>query len=405
MNKMKLPSNHIAIFGNFGTGNLGNEASLRAMLDLLYRTRPNARVTVVCYGVEAVEQEHSVNALSIRMDDTRGLVRLFNRLLFSIPLKAATLLRAIYFARQVDIFLVPGTGILDDFQERWKGMPFDLWLWSTAVRIARRPFAFVSIGAGPIRSSMSAKLMLNAARLASYRTYRDDISLSFMEKMKTRGPDDHVSADLVFQLPSPSFALGEHTPPSSKMIGVGVMSYRGWERSDGSGEDKHNAYLEKLVIFTNWLLDEGYRVRFLIGEFSDLPVVDDVIARLRVRRVELNADQFVAEKANSLEELMHQIADTEVVVATRYHNIVSALMMHKPVLSISYAAKNGALLSEAGLSEFQQEIEDLNVELLIQQFEVLMLRRIELVESVAAAVSNFRERLTAQENELLARLI
>ena len=53
-------------------------------------------------------------------------------------------------ARRFDMIVVPGTGMLDDFGERWRDMPYHLFRWGLACRLARTPFAFVSIGAGPI---------------------------------------------------------------------------------------------------------------------------------------------------------------------------------------------------------------------------------------------------------------
>ena len=41
----------IALFGTFGTGNLGNECTLQAMLLNIRRRVPNAEVSCICTGV------------------------------------------------------------------------------------------------------------------------------------------------------------------------------------------------------------------------------------------------------------------------------------------------------------------------------------------------------------------
>ena len=71
------------------------------------------------------------------------------------------------------MIVVPGTGMLDDFGERWRDMPYHLFRWGLACRMARTPFAFVSIGAGPIHHPLSRWLMRSAAAMARYRSYRD----------------------------------------------------------------------------------------------------------------------------------------------------------------------------------------------------------------------------------------
>ena len=62
--------------------------------------------------------------------------------------------------------------------EHWRAMPYDILKWSLAARLMRRPFAFVSIGAGPVAGSISKRLFTWAARMAAYRSYRD---LDFQE--------------------------------------------------------------------------------------------------------------------------------------------------------------------------------------------------------------------------------
>ena len=52
--------------------------------------------------------------------------------------------------------------------------------------------------------------------------------------------------------------------------------------------------------------------------------------------------------ARTLHDVMQQMADTDIVVATRYHNVVCALRMSKPTISIGYAEKNDALLRRSG---------------------------------------------------------
>ncbi len=69
---------------------------------------------------------------------------------------------------------------------------------------------------------------------------------------------------------------------------------------------------------------------------------------------------------------MEQMALTDVVVATRFHNIVCALKMHRPTISLSYAKKNDVLMAELGLGQFCQHIETFDVDRLTEQFSLLV---------------------------------
>jgi polysaccharide pyruvyl transferase WcaK-like protein len=60
---------------------------------------------------------------------------------------------------------------------------------------------------------------------------------------------------------------------------------------------------------------------------------------------------------------------TDIIISPRYHNLVLGMMLNKPVIALSYDYKNEALLTEAGLGEYWQRVEELDVERLIAQFE------------------------------------
>jgi polysaccharide pyruvyl transferase WcaK-like protein len=59
-------------------------------------------------------------------------------------------------------------------------------------------------------------------------------------------------------------------------------------------------------------------------------------------------------------------------VATRFHNVLLALLLNKPVLSISYNQKNDELMKVMGLGEFCQPIEDIDLQRLHRQLQKLL---------------------------------
>ena len=98
---MRVKAKHIALFGNFGSGNLGNEASLKAMLNFIRHTQHDAVVACICYGCETAQAEHKVATIPIKLllPKNRWLVKL-NRLFFEIPLLLVDFVRAFYLARR-----------------------------------------------------------------------------------------------------------------------------------------------------------------------------------------------------------------------------------------------------------------------------------------------------------------
>jgi polysaccharide pyruvyl transferase WcaK-like protein len=70
-------------------------------------------------------------------------------------------------------------------------------------------------------------------------------------------------------------------------------------------------------------------------------------------------------------------------MAMRYHNIICALKLAKPTIAIGYAAKTKAIMADAGLSEFCQPADALDVSVLIERFNELNSRSAELRRTIA----------------------
>ncbi len=101
---------------------------------------------------------------------------------------------------------------------------------------------------------------------------------------------------------------------------------------------------------------------------------------------------------------MQQMSDTTMVVATRYHNIVCALKMGKPTISLGYADKNSALMTEFGLSDFCQEISSFDVDRLKAQTERLLEGRSTFEAKIAEARGRVEADLREQEALIVSLL-
>ena len=102
---------------------------------------------------------------------------------------------------------------------------------------------------------------------------------------------------------------------------------------------------------------------------------------------------------------MEQIAQTDVVVATRFHNIVCSLKMGRPTISLGYAKKNDVLMAEAGLGGFCQHVERFDVGLLIEQFQDVMEHRETCEDTVRSRTRSFERQLQRQDEMLLASIL
>jgi polysaccharide pyruvyl transferase WcaK-like protein len=396
----------IGLLGRFGQGNFGNDGSLEAMVDFLRRARPQAELVCICSGRDVVERDFGLSTVPINWPrPANPTLRAIDAALLRAPSILHHLIQKIKNTRRMDAIIVPGTGILDDFGETPLGTPATLFLWCLAARLCGTKFAFVSIGAGPIHHPLSRRLFKAAARMAQYRSYRDPISKQFMDGIGFDTRNDPLFPDIAFALPRPE--IHDQPPAGARplRVGVGLMTYYGWRGDPVSGAQIHEKYMVQITRFVRWLLDSGHQVRLLMGDSGDKPVIERVLISVADGMPESLRGRLIAEDAQSLQDIMRQISDTDVVVATRFHNVVCALKMNRPTISLGYARKNDVLLADMGLGEFCQSIEQLDLDLLNKQFTKLVADREKYVKGIEAANAKYERELQRQGELLLSKFL
>ena len=87
-----------------------------------------------------------------------------------------------------------------------------------------------------------------------------------------------------------------------------------------------------------------------------------------IQFVDGDYDRLRYDPIRSMPDVLRCIAPTDLVVATRFHNLVAALIQHKPMISVGYAEKNDALMQSVGLGEFCQHVDRFDLARLQEQF-------------------------------------
>jgi polysaccharide pyruvyl transferase WcaK-like protein len=189
------------------------------------------------------------------------------------------------------------------------------------------------------------------------------------------------------------------------VAGIGLMNYAGRLSVDKPCKTTYLAYLEKLVIFVRWLLAREYDVRLLIGDvLHDRHVTEEFMELLKEHASTYDERRIIGEPAFSVEHLLSQLATIDVVVATRFHNVLLALLLNKPVISIAFHHKCVSLMSEMGLKEYCQDINLLDADMLIEQFCNLEKNAEKLRPLIKQKTDEFRGALDEQYNFIFNRM-
>lgn len=390
---MRSAPKRICLFGNFGTGNFGNEASLESMLLFLRQTQPDAKLTCVCYNPEKVRHDYQIAALPLSLPGL-PLLRQF-----------ANWIHAVRTMRQFNMLIIPGTGILNDFGIPPHGMPYTLFRWCLAARLCGKRIGFVSVGAGPVHHPLSRWLIKYAASMAQYRSYRDKSSKEFMKSLGVNTKNDLVFPDIAFGLPSSPSPIQESSEGKRLTVCVGAMAYHGWHAHVRTDDSIYEEYLGKITEFVLWLLDHDYRVRLMMGEESDQKAVDDLRNAVLAEKPSLPAGVLIAEPAHSGHDVMRQMVDADIVIATRFHHIVFALKLGKLTMSTGYGKNHIELMADMGMGAFCQHSEDIKIESLITQFTELISNRSHYEAIIREAVTSARKGLACQDSVFTSQFL
>ena len=367
----------VALFGMFGVGNLGNECTLQALLSNLHRFLPNAQVSCICGDPVATALDYNISAFAIRGISLRPLenrvLRLLRRIFLATFIELARWVNAIKKLSGTHMLVMTGTGMLSDLGISPFGLHYDILRWSIAAKVCRCKLLFLSVGAGPIRHPVSKSFVKAALRLADYRSYRDIFSKSFVGGLGIATEGDAVYPDLAFSLPASTLPPSRNGGKRPRVVGIGLITY---DTSRTNNPEKvetiYRDYIAKVAAFVRWLIEHDYAVRFLIGDVVyDGRVRQDLGAFLERCGLKHEAGQIIDEPARSVEELLSQLAATDIVVASRFHNVLLALLLRKPVVALSFHEKVDSLMKAMGMTEFCQDIENVDVDKLLYQFVTL----------------------------------
>ncbi|WP_414936005.1 polysaccharide pyruvyl transferase family protein [Amycolatopsis sp. cmx-11-51] len=388
------PPVRIGLFGLLGSGNLGNDGSFEAVLGYLRAEHPAAALSVMCGGPEIVASRYGLETTALNW--YQGEYRTASGPL-SIVMKGfgklVDVVRTATWVRRQDVVIVPGMGVLEStLPLRPWGFPYALLLLSASGRLVGTKVALVSVGANVSTHRITRSIIGRAAWLAAFRSYRDEPSRDAMRAMGVDVTDDRVYPDLAFALSAPS------EPVLPRSVGVGVMAYHGGNDDRARAGEIYESYVDNMTRFVAGLVADGRPVRLFIGDRADRQVVDEIMT-------ELDSPLVTAADTSTLDDVLRAMSAVETVVATRYHNVLCALKLAKPTLSVGYARKNDVLMAALGLGEFCQRAKEIDLDKLVRQFAELESRAGELTETLVKRGAEQVRLLDEQFSELSAAFL
>lgn len=372
----------VGVWGVFGHGNFGNEATLAAFLQQLDAAR--YAPVILTEDPEPAAAAHGVPARVVGAPfSERGGGRL-TRALGALLNRIRYLGSAVRLAGDLDAVVLAGTGGLE--RAGAFGTPFEMWGLAVAARVRRRPVILLDVGVERLDDPVARFFARGVARAARYRSYRDLWSRDNMVANGFRdAAGDPVVTDMAFAL-EPKAA----TSRDDTRVVVGVIEIGGRGGDQTSARGRYIAAMAQLIVD---LRSAGRSVVLVAGDDADLDTASEVADRV-------GRDVVSVDPASTPDELTLLMSGAGAVVASRYHTLIMSLIAQTPVVSIGYSRKHLEMLRQFGLPEVHQDIDEFESGEVAAQVQAVITDRPAIQERIVTGLRTARARLDAHWPEV-----
>jgi len=308
--------------------------------------------------------------------------------------------RSYVLAGSVDAVIVPGMGVLEDvLGNRPWGLPLWLFLTAAACRMRSRRFVLLDVGATSPANPITRRLSVATVRLATHISYRDRLSEAAMARAGARHPEA-VAPDLAFAHPASTLAK----PDKGRLV-AGVMAYYGAKDDPIRGADERRRYVTTMAEALAQLTDAGSQVVLVGGDRVDVDVAREVRAAVLSARSGLPDDAVVVREFMTFTALTEEMMRAEVVIASRFHNLICALRLARPAVSIGYATKSRHLMQALGLDGYCQDIEHLNASRLVAQVRAAQQNQDALAAQIRHGTAKYADEVSSLLEQVAADVL
>jgi len=391
----------VGLLGMYASANLGDTAIQQAVMGALHARHPEIEFVALCTAPEDAAATFGLRARHVSgfgpqvmpgLQTAAAEPSAWERMPLPLQLAAAAW-RIERHMRELDMLLVSGSGQIDDY---WGGpweQPFRLRAWAGAARRQGKPVAFFGVGVDQLLTRAGARLARSALALADLRVLRDEGSRQALRDLGLDAPCD-VCPDPAFHLLPPA---AEPPPDGAEFVVISPIARNAWP---GARDSAYETYLQSLAALADRLLDEGLHVRFVCSQTRmDPPVIAEVRARMR-RDAALTSDYTPATVADYMRATRH----AQLVVASRLHALILAMVAGTPVVAASYARKVSQQMTDAGLARQCLELDSVHPSALTALVNEVLADLPGRREALSRTVAAFRQQVDARL-EALARLV
>jgi polysaccharide pyruvyl transferase WcaK-like protein len=435
----------IGLLEHCGSGNLGDDATVAAVLGQIRRRWPHASLIGLSLNPYDSQRRHKIQCFAIRrsvypceqewtsafrsgtihtislkdrikkvlkamscfgfVKASFGIVKACYRVtigaLLDLMLEIKFLAQSCFLTSKLDVLVICGGGQLLDWGGPWK-FPYTLFKWIVLAKLSGTKCIFLNNGAGPLDRRLSRWLVNRSLSLADYVSFRDVNSSVFIRGLGFKGAS-RVVADCAWSLDLPARQPRVQQLPneSGLTIGIAPMAYCDPSRHWVHDEAKYQRLIRNMAEFGVCLLRRGHRLRIFSSDiWFDSKAMSDLESAIRGECPVDRTALIACESVNDIDDLLAQLSQVDCYVTCRFHGVVLAHLLNVPAVAIAPHPKVSALMEDWGLSEYCVDIAACDAGRLTAAFERLVTNIDDVRHRIENKVAANKRELDRQFDEL-----
>ncbi len=361
------------ICGFYGNYNLGDEAMLAGMINILRKEQDDLSFTVLSNDPDDTKKRYSVE--SIHRFGRKFSIQRFLRIL------------------QSQYFILGGGDLLRDSVESPVAINW-LRILEKALLLRRRTMVMgVSVGEiwRPETQAFIPKI-LNQVDLLTVRDIKSKTKLEKLGVSKTI----HVISDLALEtLPE---NLSKHIRPSSQPIQVGISVRHLSNRGRSIDVNTYHNLLHEIASVADFLVEQyGATVHFLpfrTEKETNHATDDDYVSILNLIGYSRHSAKFVVHRYfESLENLTGLISTLDLMIGMRLHSLILSAGLGVPIVAAEYDSKVRGFMEEIGQSQHSIPLDCFDKTRLLPLIENILGNPSKARKEIELGVKSYRERI------------
>ncbi|MDJ0567626.1 MAG: polysaccharide pyruvyl transferase family protein [Pleurocapsa sp. MO_192.B19] len=371
----------VLINGFYGNYNLGDEAMLAGMINLLKKQQEDLSFTVFSNDPQNTQTQYSVE--SIRRPTRKRL-------------KIQHLLKIL----QNRYFVLGGGDLLRDSA---KSSIAETWLHPLqyAIKLRRRTLV-LGISVGEIWKQESKILIPKVLNQVDFLAVRDVKSKLKLEELGVNNTI-HVMSDLALHFLPETFSQSKLPTNRPFQVGISVRHLSG--RGPSVDASVYTTLLKEIAAVADFLVEKyGATVHFLpfrTYQHSYHPIDDDYESALEVLRYSRYSEKFVVHRYfGTLKDLSSLISGLDLMIGMRLHSLILSAGLGIPAIAAEYAPKVRGFMEEIDQSNLSIPLNSFDRTRLIPEIKNILDNSLAARRNIESGVKNYRERTIQVETAL-----